>query len=803
MGTRITRREAEKVYRAAELWIERSLLRDDSLFTPGKPIWSFYWLAELHERFLDNPDNSSRTAGEKFQRQLADSPPEVYQLMGEVLYVYHLVDNSVKIGTKQKQIDDILELSPEKPSVSIPRDLVAALASGLVNTGPAKNSKPSCLAFLIEFAEDWKILTGREQDRLLNNPWQFKNHVTDIPFRSSLLSGSSNSGSAQREALLHLVFPDTFEPITSLTHKKKIVKAFADMVTQPTDDIDRQLQRVRRVLVHKFEYEDKDWFFHATPSLRAFWEKGVPLPQPPSTPSGSGAWDDFVHQAKQYVDSGRLESEEIGYKIEIGRKLVKAREAVLDGARNWRGLLDIALSSVQGHPMDWRVASRFKQWYTEYPDDALKAVQAIWGEDDSSVSQRIRAFSEMLPKSVVSGTGSRMRAISVFLMGLDVQKYPPYMWTPFASAYTSTGYPEVGWNKNETGQYEHALGFLDRFIEEAAQRGLTLRHRLDAQSVVWALLYNRMDDQSEVDDPTQPEYDLQDLATELHIPGGFLEEISALLEEKKQVIFQGPPGTGKTFVAQKLVEHWAESDKNVMLVQFHPSYAYEDFVQGFRPKTAEGEQVMFELRDGPLLELAKRAEEDSNRKYYLIIDEINRGNISKVFGELYFLLEYRDKPMRLQYSDEPFSLPPNLYIIGTMNTADRSIALVDLALRRRFNFVEFHPNEWPVQGLLGRWLDDNAPDFRWVADVVERANRELNDRDAAIGPSYFMKDSLDEATVKRIWQHSVLPYIEERLFGEDGVRSKFSFDALRGSEAPGSDPDDSDGQENGIEDASD
>ena len=183
---------------------------------------------------------------------------------------------------------------------------------------------------------------------------------------------------------------------------------------------------------------------------------------------------------------------------------------------------------------------------------------------------------------------------------------------------------------------------------------------------------------------------------------------------------------------------------------------------------------------------AERAEADRNGNYYLIIDEINRGNIAKVFGELYFLLEYRDRKMNLQYSDVPLSLPPNLYIIGTMNTADRSIALVDLALRRRFYFVEFHPNEWPIKDLLRRWLDDNAPGMAWVADVVDRANNELNDRNAAIGPSYFMKDNLDENAVSRIWEHSVLPYIEERLFGDDEVRSKFGLNVLRGEASPSS-----------------
>ena len=187
-------------------------------------------------------------------------------------------------------------------------------------------------------------------------------------------------------------------------------------------------------------------------------------------------------------------------------------------------------------------------------------------------------------------------------------------------------------------------------------------------------------------------------------------------------------------------------------------------MQGFRPKR-DG-QGGFDLRDGALLRMAKLAAENPDDKHYLIIDEINRGNLAKVFGELYFLLEYRNRPMRLQYSDESFSLPPNLYIIGTMNTADRSIALVDLALRRRFHFMEFKANESPIKDVLRKWLAQWAPDMAWIAGVVDRANELLNDQDAAIGPSYFMNENLDEDLVRLIWEHNVMPYIAERLFGQ-------------------------------------
>ena len=313
------------------------------------------------------------------------------------------------------------------------------------------------------------------------------------------------------------------------------------------------------------------------------------------------------------------------------------------------------------------------------------------------------------------------------MIGFNVYQYPPFMITLFDEAYDRTGYHHPHEGSDEAVLYEHALGFLDRFIEEASERGLALSHRLDAQSLVWMILKTG---------PTPPSrrQPVADLAAELLLTVDFLENIQTLLKEKKQVIFQGPPGTGKTYVAQQLAECLAGAEERVTLVQFHPAYAYEDFVQGFRPALANEGTTGFALRDGPLLTSARQARAEPEQDHFLIIDEINRGNLNKVLGELYFLLEYRDRNVRLQYSNDPFSLPSNLYIIGTMNTADRSIALVDLALRRRFYFEEFHPDIEPIKGLLRRWLHKNAPGMQWVADVVEQANKKLaDDRHVAIG----------------------------------------------------------------------
>jgi 5-methylcytosine-specific restriction protein B len=292
----------------------------------------------------------------------------------------------------------------------------------------------------------------------------------------------------------------------------------------------------------------------------------------------------------------------------------------------------------------------------------------------------------------------------------------------------------------------------------------------------------------------EPQTTLAQLATELCVPSSWLEEVVGLLREKRQVIFQGPPGTGKTFIARRLAQYFEELGGGKEIVQFHPAYAYEDFVEGYRPRLVNG-QPGFELVEGPLKRLARRAKADKDKDhvYVLVIDELNRGNVAKVFGELYYLLEYRDDRIRLQYTDEAgqaddedskFGLPRNFWIIATMNTADRSIALMDAALRRRFYFVDYYPDEVPVSGLLERWLKDKGlwAQFSHLPPILDEANRRLGDRQAAIGPSHFLlKDpsQLSEERVQRIWDHAVLPYLEEQLIGEPERRKEFQLAILQ------------------------
>ncbi len=331
------------------------------------------------------------------------------------------------------------------------------------------------------------------------------------------------------------------------------------------------------------------------------------------------------------------------------------------------------------------------------------------------------------------------------------------------------------WNKQSKG----ALAKLGCKVEplSAFQDSVTkLRVELGAEDFIeldWFLfLLNQKVD--------RPRDSLERLADRLLVNLKYLTEIQQLLDDKGQVIFYGPPGTGKTYIARELARHFAGEGEAVKIVQFHPSYAYEDFVEGYRPHLHDGGQPGFKLVEGPLKRIAQRASENPEVIHVLLIDEINRGNIAKVFGELYYLLEYRNEAIDLQYGDaKRFSLPENLWIIGTMNTADRSIALIDAALRRRFYFIPFFPDQPPIQGLLRRWLERNQPDFLWVADVVDRANQQLGDRHAAIGPSYFLREDLSEDWVRTIWRRSIEPYLEEQFLGEEDQLKRFDLELLR------------------------
>ena len=251
---------------------------------------------------------------------------------------------------------------------------------------------------------------------------------------------------------------------------------------------------------------------------------------------------------------------------------------------------------------------------------------------------------------------------------------------------------------------------------------------------------------------------------------GWIEQ----LQRKQQLILYGPPGTGKTYLAERLARYLVDGGGFSELVQFHASYAYEDFVQGIRPRVVEG-ALHYELAAGHFLRFCAKARQAGEKPCALIIDEINRANLARIFGELMYLLEYRDRPITLAAGGPEFSIPGNVYLIGTMNTADRSIALVDQAMRRRFSFIRLRPN---YQLLAAYLANRGIPPEKLVA-LLKEVNQSIGDEDCELGISFFMVTDIATA-LAHIWQGEIEPYLEEVFFDRPDQMARFRWSKVAG-----------------------
>lgn len=281
-------------------------------------------------------------------------------------------------------------------------------------------------------------------------------------------------------------------------------------------------------------------------------------------------------------------------------------------------------------------------------------------------------------------------------------------------------------------------------------------------------------------------YSREKFLDEVYMSADYYDNLVKLLETKKNIVLQGAPGVGKTFAAIRLAYSIiGERDASrVKMIQFHQNYSYEDFIEGYRPSDSRSESkdrttgFRFDLKKGTFYKFCKKAEEDKERRYFFIIDEINRGNVSKIFGELFMLLESdkrQDVKLQLLYSYESFTIPSNVYVIGMMNTADRSLAMLDYALRRRFAFVELEP-QFDSEQFKKYQSEVHSKCFEQLIKVVKNLNQTITKdeslgRGYRIGHSYFcglndLAESEVNARLSNIVEYELIPALEEYWFDD-------------------------------------
>jgi 5-methylcytosine-specific restriction protein B len=700
----------EQVYALADEVRDRCLRRLDSLpvWQPTLQVddtsaWTSEAATELVTRFVDAPDTGGESFLVKLRGQLADASPQAVRLMAELAVIYEMAPSNVGVPAKRRMVEGVLAISGDRGP--LPERVLDAFTAGIANPGVWYLTRPDVqLTFLVRFVIALTALTRQEREAACDDPWLFRDLLHGVPL---------GGGYGQRAALLHLMFPDTFESIVASHDKARILDFYADRLVERTGDDDRDMLALRAALAA----EGAESIMFYRPPWNG-WRTTKATTPGWLVRAGKAGGVDLVPQwlADGYCSVAFPDMPKIPPGTSVAEISLNIRGALPDLSvperRSRAGILDRFMNRIKtGHVV-----------VTAHGHDVLVGRvtgPAAWAKSPEGRSLCRRAvqwlnFGLPLPRTDLSAGAQGKLSGQNLVSDLGI-------YADEILALVQAGEPDPG-----TG------------VEPPAP--VTL----------------------ELPDPTQA------LADSLFVPLGWLDEVVELLREKRQIVFYGPPGTGKTYIAQALAAYLTETTGGEQrLVQFHPSYAYEDFFEGFRPRPGETPgSIVFDLVHGPLRRMAAAADADPARPYVLVIDELNRANLAKVFGELYFLLEYRDRAISLQYSPgEDFSLPENLLVIGTMNTADRSIALVDQAMRRRFDFVPLFPGREPLTGMLRGWLAANAiPDT--AASVLDALNTLLDDPETAVGPAYFMsKRSRTPAGLERIWRTAIIPLLEERFAG--------------------------------------